>query len=134
MSVPKSERRPSDVEYVVKAQKIEQFFINYNNDEKTRILGLTDELVKLSIDVYNNATMFFEVCLGRVMGTLADKKKYCKKTYWSFRQLAAQMNILMAFRMEDNKPIKGLLIISQEIFNSCELLRKHLTKLNKEKN
>ena len=44
MSVPKSERRQSDVEYVVLLQKIEEFFINQNLSDN-RIEKLSDELI-----------------------------------------------------------------------------------------
>lgn len=131
MSVPQSERRQSNVEYIVKLQLIEQFFIEYHNNEKTRIMGLTDELVRLSIKAYNDATLYFEICNGRVLGNLSEKKKVCKRTYWDARELGSQINILVAFRMKDNKNIKGLLIKTKDLLEVCELLRKQLTELNK---
>ena len=131
LSVPKSERRQSDVEYIVILQKLEKFFLDFYSDEKRRIPLLSEELVRLSMEAYNNGTMYFEMCNGRIMGDLAQKKKYCKKTYWSVRELASQINILMAFQMEKNKPTKGLVIQTQDILKVCDLLRNQLTELNR---
>ena len=132
MSVPKSERRQSNVEYVTIIQKLEQFFITKNLDENNRIPGLSDELVKLSIEAYNYATLYYEMVNGRVIGTTAHKKKYCKNTIWTVRNLAAQINILVAFRMESRKPVKELLEKTEDILKACEILQAQLTILNKE--
>ena len=67
LSVPKSERRQSDVEYIVILQKLEKFFLDFYSDEKRRIPLLSEELVRLSMEAYNNGTMYFEMCNGRIM-------------------------------------------------------------------
>lgn len=132
MSVPKSERRQSNVEYVVIIQKLEQFFITKNLDENNRIPGLSEELVRLSIEAYNYATLYYEMVNGKVAGTNSQKKKYCKNTIWTVRNLAAQINILVAFRMEQRKPVKELIQKTEEILKACKLLQAQLTILNKE--
>lgn len=130
MSVPKSERRQSEVEYIVILQQLEEFFINQNVSEN-RVPALSDELVKLSMEAYNCATMFFELCNGRIVGTIAQKKKYCKKTYYTARELASQINIMIAFRMRANKPTAGLVQKTEDILKVCELMLGHLNKLNR---
>lgn len=132
MSVPKSERKPSNVEYIVKLQMIEQFFISMNNDENNRINGLNDRLVELSMNAYDYATTYFEMCNGRIEGTLAQKKKYCQLTFWEARKIASQINILIAFRLEQGKSTKGLVIKTKELLDVCNQLRGQLTLLNKQ--
>ena len=129
MSVPKSARRQSEVEYVVLLQKIEEFFINQNLSEN-RIEKLSDELVRLSMEAYNYATMYFELCNGTVLGSLAQKKKYCKCVFWTARELASQINIMIAFRMRMNKPYKELVNKTEELLKVCNLMRRQLTILN----
>ena len=129
MSVPKSERRQSDVEYIVLLQKIEEFFINQNLSDN-RIEKLSDELVDLSMKAYNYATLYFEMCNGVILGTLAQKKKYCKCVFWTARELASQINIMITFRMHMNKPYKELINKTEELLKVCNLMRKHLTVLN----
>ena len=129
MSVPKSERRQSDVEYIVLLQKIEEFFIAQNTSDN-RVEKLSDELVNLSMQAYNYGTMYFELCNGVILGTLAQKKKYCKCIFWTSRQLASQINIMIAFRMQMNKPCKELVKKTEELLKVCNLIRSQLTKLN----
>ena len=129
MSVPKSERRQSDIEYIVLLQKIEEFFIAQNMSDN-RVEKLSDELVNLSMQAYNYGTMYFELCNGVILGTLAQKKKYCKCIFWTARQLASQINIMIAFRMRMNKPCKELVKKTEELLKVCNLMRSQLTKLN----
>lgn len=133
MSVPKSERRQSNVEYIVILQQMEQFFLEANTDEKNRVPYLSDELVKLSIQSYNAATKYFETTNGIIKGTLAQRKKYCTQAMWSLRELAAQINILIAIRMNLNKSVKGLVLKTNDLLKAFELLQEQLKKLNHEK-
>ena len=129
MSVPQSERKQSRVEYVVILQKTEQFFLNVCNDEKKKIPYLSEELLRLSIEAYNYATLFFEMIYGKIKGEPALKKKYCKKTIWTIRNLCAQINIFIACRMEQNKSINQLKIIIQNLVKACDLLQAELKNL-----
>lgn len=129
MSVPKSQRRQSEVEYIVILQQLEQYFIEcLKQDYKVPILS--EKLVEKSIETYNFGTRYFELCNGKVQGTLAQKKKYCKETMWNLRELASQSNILVACRMKDNKSIKGLLENIQKMSDAFDLLQNQLRKLN----
>lgn len=131
MSVPQSERRQSDHEYIVILQQIEEFFIDNNESEKSRVPLLSEHLVQLSMEAYDSATMYFELCNGKVKGTLAQKKKYCKKTIYTARQLASQINILVAYRMGRNQKVKGMLLKTKDLLKVCDLLQSQLTKLNR---
>lgn len=129
MSVPKSERRQSDIEYIVILQQIEQYFIDCLKQDY-KIPVLSEKLVEKAIDAYNYGTRFFELCNGKVSGTLAQKKKFCKETMWNLRELASQSNILVACRMKDDKPVKGLLQNIHKMSDAFDLLQNHLRKLN----
>ena len=131
MAVPKSERKPSDVEYLIILQDLEFYFINQLEQEKSYIKGLTEELVRLSMEAYNNATMFFELTSGKLLGTFAERKKYCKKTYYTAREIASQINIIIKIRMTKNQNVKGLVMQTEKLLKVCELMQKNLIKLNK---
>ena len=131
MSVPKSERIQSQQEYIIILQMIEMDLINAAQS-KSAVPFISDELVRLAVDAYNSATMYFEVCNGIIMGGLAQKKKYCKQTYWKARQLAAQINIMIAYRMRSSKNTKGYQIHTRQLLKVCNLLEEQLKKLNKE--
>lgn len=132
MSVPKSERRQSDFEYVVILQKMEEFFLDNLEKEKLDMpRKLAEELADLAIKSYNNATLYFELCNGKVQGDIGHKKKYCKITMWTLRELAAQINIAMVYKMRHNKNTKGLQIKTQELLTAFNLLQKQLSELNR---
>jgi hypothetical protein len=133
MSVPQSERRQSKCEYAVILQQVEQYFVSILGDPecKTYIPGLTEKLFELAADAYNDATLYFEMSIGTVRGDLPSLKKYCKKSIWDIRVLAAQINIYIAERMRQNKPIQGLIDTTGKLFKAQELLTKELGKLDK---
>ena len=130
MSVPKSERRQSLQEYVVILQQVEQFFLNQNLSDKYRIPLLSEELCRLSMEAYNDATRIFEMTIGTIRGTVADKKKYCKKAIWTIRELAAQINIMVAFRMSNHYPVTGMVEITQKLLKAIELIEIQLDSLH----
>ena len=130
MSVPKSERKQSNVEYITILQQMEIYFLELNISESGYVKGLTDELVNLSKIAYNNATMYFEMTNGIIQGTLAQKKKYCRLTFWTSRQLASQINILVTFRMKQNKSVKNLILKTNDLLKVCKMMQEQNYKLN----
>ena len=131
MSVPQSERKQSNVEYIVILQDIEYFFIKKFKDKNNYIPGLSDKLLKLSMDAYDFGTMYFELCNGKMLGTLTQKKKYCKKTFYTARQVASQINMYIRVRMEEGQTVKELVLITNKLLKVCELLQEQLRILNK---
>lgn len=53
MSVPQSERKQSQYEYVTILQQIELDFLYDNADTKRRVPLLSEELCRLSMEAYN---------------------------------------------------------------------------------
>lgn len=131
MSVPQSERRQSQVEYIIILQDIENFFINKFQSKEECIKGLSERLLQLSMNAYDNGTMYFELCNGKIIGSIDQKKEYCKKTFYTARQVASQTNMLIKYKMDRNKSVKELLIITQKLLKVCELLQNQLKSLNK---
>ena len=128
MSVPQSERRQSQQEYVTILQQMEMYFLDLLT-QPDHIYGITEHIFRLSTEAYNNATIYFEMTIGTVRGSLADRKKYCNKTIWAVKELAAQINILIAYRMRYNKSVQELVIKTKDLVKVTNLLIEQLTKM-----
>lgn len=132
MSIPQSERKQSRAEFAVILQKTEQYFLNLCLDDgEKKIPYLSEEMLKLSIEAYNNATLYFEMIYGGIPSDTALKKKYCKKAIWTIRNLCAQINIFIACRMDKRKPIQEQKLIIQDLIKACDLLQEELKSLER---
>lgn len=129
MSVPQSERKQSQYEYVTILQQIELDFLYDNADTKRRVPLLSEELCRLSMEAYNNATCVFEMTIGTIKGNSADQKKYCKKAIWSIRELAAQINILIMHRMKNNFTTQKYVDITARLLKAINLIQAHYKTL-----
>ena len=134
MSVPQSERRQSDVEYLTILQNLEVDFINRLESDKETHKTIMKEIVRLSIEAYNYATLLYEISLGKVMGSIGEQKKYCKKTYWTMREIASQLTVYTNIRMREGKSVKFIILKTQDLLKACNLVQDQLRKLNKEEN
>ncbi len=129
MSVPKSERKQSQQEYVTILQQVEVYFLDQYAKDNLRIPYLSDKLCDLSIQAYNEATRIFEMTIGTVRGTVPDKKKYCKKAIWAIRELASQINILMIYKMREGRSTNELVGITRKLLKAMNLIQQMLNSL-----
>lgn len=81
MSVPKSQRKQSSVEY------IEVKLINFNESENRYIPFFTEHLCELAAKAYDNATLFFEISKGTVRMGQASKFHNYKAIYNADKQI-----------------------------------------------
>lgn len=132
MSVAKSKRKDSRVQYVVILQQAETFFIEkYAKEKDDRNSIILNELVRRSMIAYDNATKLYEMTFGNVKGSMPDKKKACKNTYWAIRELASQLNILIVLRMGESRPVSELNQLTYKLYQAAEQVRNDLDKINK---
>ena len=130
MSVPQSERRQSLVEYTVILQNTEIFLLTQGMIKDWYYPLLSEKLVDISIEAYNQATKLYEMTKGTVRGNNANIKKTAKKAMWAIRELAAQLNILVMLRMEENLPVKKIIAIVEDLKKAFDLIKEQLDKLH----
>ena len=122
MSVPKSQRKQSSVEYITILQNIEVKLISFNESENRYIPFFTEHLCKLAAEAYDNATLFFEISKGTVRGVRADKIKAGKNAVWSIRKLSSQFTAYIRLRGVENKATAELSHMNHLLGRAAELI------------
>lgn len=129
MSVPKSRRKQSEVQYVVIVQRIYNRLIQFCDEQSHYVTFLSERLCENAAVAYDNCTLFFEMTRGVMRGTNSDKKKACKNAIWSIRQLASELNVYMGWRITQSKTSAEISQMSYDLKRAVDILRGQYNKI-----
>lgn len=128
MSVVKSKRSESNIEFLNTAREVEIFYLKILAQKPKKYKAfLSDELIRLSADTYNNAK-----AANSIYPASADdaklRRQYMLKAYCSNQMVISQTEVLYAVCQSDALSIKELEQIAHKLYDLDKLLKAVIKK------